>query len=49
VNTVGCPVTTLPDRDRDGIPDRTDNCKKVANPDQADGDGDGKGDACDRS
>lgn len=49
VNSVGCPVTTQPDRDRDGIPDRTDNCKKVPNPDQADRDGDGKGDACDRS
>ena len=35
------------DDDNDGIPDTTDNCKLVANADQADRDGDGVGDACD--
>jgi hypothetical protein len=40
---------TLPtaDADGDGIPDASDNCPAVANPDQADGDFDGIGDACD--
>lgn len=36
-----------PDSDGDGIPDSQDNCKTVANADQADADGDGLGDACD--
>jgi len=40
-------VTAL-DFDLDGIPDRQDNCPTVKNPDQADSDGDGLGDACDR-
>jgi uncharacterized protein YegL len=35
------------DRDGDGEPDTTDNCPDHANPDQADQDGDGIGDACD--
>ncbi len=35
------------DFDSDSIPDSSDNCKNVANPDQADFDSDGKGDACD--
>jgi urease beta subunit len=35
------------DADSDGIPDSSDNCDDVANPDQADLDGDGQGDACD--
>jgi len=35
------------DRDNDGIPDVEDNCPDVYNPDQADGDNDGIGDACD--
>lgn len=40
---------TLPtaDADGDGVPDASDNCPAVANPDQADGDFDGTGDACD--
>lgn len=36
------------DRDEDGVPDVSDNCGDVSNPDQADADGDGVGDACDR-
>lgn len=38
---------TLCDGDGDGVEDHTDNCTGVANPDQADVDGDGTGDACD--
>ena len=35
------------DTDADGVPDTTDNCPSTANPDQADADHDGIGDACD--
>ncbi|MBE0585430.1 MAG: thrombospondin type 3 repeat-containing protein, partial [Desulfofustis sp.] len=35
------------DGDSDSVMDDVDNCKEVANADQADGDGDGVGDACD--
>jgi len=35
------------DQDLDNIPDYQDNCPLVANPDQADADGDGIGDVCD--
>lgn len=38
-----------PDTDRDGIADLADNCVAVANPDQADGNGNGVGDACESS
>jgi glucose/arabinose dehydrogenase len=36
----------LPDADGDGVPDPSDNCPSTPNPDQADGNGDGTGDAC---
>jgi serine protease AprX len=42
------PVVAGRDRDGDGVTDKSDNCPKVPNADQADADGDGKGDACDR-
>ncbi len=36
----------LPDRDGDGMSDADDNCVEVYNPDQADTDSDGQGNAC---
>lgn len=38
-----------PDRDKDGVPDFKDNCPDVYNPDQADSDHNGIGDACDKA
>jgi hypothetical protein len=40
------PPPPPPDRDHDGIPDYRDNCPDKPNPDQADIDENGKGDAC---
>ncbi len=37
---------SLPDRDADGVPDGVDDCPDQPNADQADADGDGRGDAC---
>jgi hypothetical protein len=39
-------TTGMPDTDGDGIVDFCDNCLLVFNPDQADANGDGIGDAC---
>lgn len=41
---IGCGV---PDADDDGVPDSTDNCPAIDNPDQVDLDQDGAGDSCD--
>jgi len=40
------PVVVNDDADNDGVPDGEDNCPTVPNPDQADSNGDGFGDAC---
>jgi hypothetical protein len=40
------PNASCSDYDRDSVCDDVDNCRRVANTDQADADGDGRGDAC---
>jgi Beta-glucanase/Beta-glucan synthetase len=40
-------IAEPPDADGDRVPDRRDNCPETSNADQADFDGDGRGDACD--
>lgn len=40
-------VPASPDTDADGIPDHLDNCARVPNAEQLDGDADGVGDLCD--
>jgi hypothetical protein len=44
--TNACPVPA--DLDGDGVDNDADNCGIIKNPDQADSDGDGVGDACER-
>ena len=41
-----CPIGSRDDTDLDGICDGIDNCPEQPNPDQADSDHDGRGDAC---
>lgn len=45
----GADTGCQPDSDGDGVPDGRDNCPAYWNPDQADSDGDGTGDACEDS
>jgi subtilisin family serine protease len=42
-----CPLDPLNDTDSDGVCGDVDNCPSIANPDQADTNGNGVGDACD--
>ncbi|WP_342378665.1 lamin tail domain-containing protein [Myxococcus stipitatus] len=46
-NSTSCTPKVVGDDDHDGIPTWQDNCPFTANADQADRDGDGKGDVCD--
>ena len=46
-DTTECESFDPNDLDRDGVKDDEDNCLGLSNPDQADADGDGFGDACD--
>ncbi|HXK20170.1 MAG TPA: amidohydrolase family protein, partial [Polyangiaceae bacterium] len=41
------PAWDVTDADADGVPDAFDTCPRVADPEQRDSDGDGRGDACD--
>jgi hypothetical protein len=47
--TVSNAVGSLDDLDGDGVPNAADDCPFIVDPDQADRDGDGLGDACDRT
>ena len=49
IDITSCPAVVVLDTDGDGVPDEEDNCPDVFNPDQADLDGDGIGDACDQA
>lgn len=42
-------ASAIPDLDEDGLSDADDNCPFAANPDQADNNGNGRGNACDPS
>jgi len=44
---IGLSIDPAADFDGDGVPDASDSCAEVANPDQLDSDADGLGDACD--
>jgi uncharacterized protein (TIGR03382 family) len=44
---IGLRIDPAADFDGDGVPDASDTCAEVANPDQLDSDADGLGDACD--
>ena len=46
-NADGCTNQCLRDTDTDEVPDNSDNCPAIANPGQADNDGDNQGDVCD--
>ncbi len=47
VSVVALEEPSIVDSDSDGVADELDNCPDVFNPDQADSDGNGAGDACD--
>ena len=44
---IGADESPVRDRDADGVLDPADNCVSIPNPDQADNEADGQGDACD--
>jgi hypothetical protein len=47
-STITQMIEPVLDDDRDGVPNKSDNCVNVANNDQLDTDGDAMGDACDK-